>query len=82
MLDNFLHQNSSLGRNKMSQTCCALLLRIRVFYIPLELNEFAKDLVREWLAARIITNLSRPYLPANEILLDEEKVKFYDSMSN
>ena len=32
MLDNFLHQNSRLGRNKMSQTCCAILLRIRVFY--------------------------------------------------
>jgi len=50
--------------------------------ISFELNEFAKDLVREWLAARIVINLSRFYLTENVTLLDEEKVKIYDAMSN
>jgi len=50
--------------------------------ISFELNEFAKDLVREWLAARIINNLSRSYLKENMIILDEEKVRVYDSLFN
>jgi hypothetical protein len=50
--------------------------------ISFELNEFAKDLVREWLEARIVINLSRSYLTEYVTLLDEEKVKFYDAMSN
>ena len=51
MLDNFLHQNSSLGRNKMSQRCCAILLRIRGFLyyksIKLKILTFLDELLQK-----------------------------------
>jgi hypothetical protein len=77
----FIH-SLILKDNKLHNVSINLIYDMAESLISFELNEFAKDLVREWLAARIITNLSRPYLTENLILIDEAKVKFYDSMSN
>ena len=77
----FIH-SLILKDNKLHNISISLIYDLVESLISFELNEFAKDLVREWLTSRIITNLSRSYLTENTLLLDEEKVKFYDSMSN
>ena len=77
----FIH-SLILKDSKLHNVSISLIYDLVESLISFELNEFAKDLVREWLTARIIINLSRPYLTENTVLLDEEKVKFYDSMSN
>ena len=75
-------QSLILKDNKLHNVSVDLIYNLVESLISFELNEFAKDLVREWLAARIVINLSRFYLTENVTLLDEEKVKIYDAMSN
>ena len=75
-------QSLILKDNKLHNVSVDLIYNLVESLISFELNEFAKDLVREWLEARIVINLSRSYLTEYVTLLDEEKVKFYDAMSN
>ena len=75
-------QSLILKDKKLHNVSVNLIYGLVESLISFELNEFAKDLVREWLSARMINNLSRPYLKENVILLDEEKVRVYDSLFN
>ena len=75
-------QSLILKDKKLHNVSVNLIYGLVESLISFELNEFAKDLVREWLAARIINNLSRSYLKENVIILDEEKVRVYDSLFN
>ena len=75
-------QSLILKEKKLHNVSVNLIYGLVESLISFELNEFAKDLVREWLSARMINNLSRPYLKENVILLDEEKVRVYDSLFN